>query len=74
MYTPADELAEDIHLFTRKQGHKVRPGRRNMGPSIPPPAPSTYYDGHTSRRDYREDFSTLGGDAFEYDVVRLLSL
>ncbi|CAD5218994.1 unnamed protein product [Bursaphelenchus okinawaensis] len=68
----AQDLASDIYQFLRRSYHKVRPGRRGAeyGQPIPPPAPSSYYDGHTSRRDYRDD-PAGGGEYFEMDVNTL---
>ncbi|CAD5226738.1 unnamed protein product [Bursaphelenchus xylophilus] len=69
----AQDLASDIYQYMRKNYHKVRGGRRGgeYGHTIPPPAPSSYYDGHTSRRDYRDEAGGGGSDYFEVDVNTL---
>ncbi|KAI6212258.1 PID domain-containing protein [Aphelenchoides fujianensis] len=48
-YVAAGDVAEDIHQYTRRQYHKVRPGRREppygtrpQPSNIPPPAPGLH--------------------------------
>ncbi|KAI6175643.1 SH3 domain-containing protein [Aphelenchoides bicaudatus] len=79
-HVSANDVADDIHQYTRRNFHKVRPGRRGSNqphPSaIPPPAPNPGYFANGAlpgrRGDYKDDASVQNGnDFFEYDVNTL---